>query len=157
MLNLRAVPVSPLSSDFRIFDGDTEVTILDLARFPSRGRFALDARAYLVQGRGIFRRSYSLEENGMTLCRAVPEGFRSMRIEGLDRALKLSGVGFLMRGFRLMHGDAPMGTIQRTRVLGRGAVAELPRQMTLPTQIFLLAVALLIWRRRARARSGGGG
>ena len=60
------------------------------------------------------------------------------------------------REFGLFEGGVPVGRIAPAGWFGRRAVIDLPADIPLPAQLFLLWLVLVLWRRAAAADAAGG-
>ena len=155
-MTFEARPHHLFSARYDLSSGDRPVCTLELEWFRSRGRFSLDGREYRVLARGWTSGAFTLETEDRELASAerssfLPLGYR-VRVE--DRWLELRAPG-LSRRFTVLHGDRPVGSIRPRQLFSRVAVVEGADAVPLPVRVFLLAVVLLRWRRRARASAGG--
>jgi hypothetical protein len=156
-VTLHASPVRWFSQDFRVSADGREICTLDLAAMRSRGQFDVEGERYEIAARGIVPQRYRLERDGRVLAEVSRDGVlsRAYTIRAEDRSLTLRGT-LMRRRFDVLHGDLHIGAIRPVRLAGRSAIAEFTAPLPLHLQVFLVAVTLLIWRKRARAASSSG-
>lgn len=153
---VEARPDHPFSTAYQVAQDGEPITTLDLAHFRSRGRFTVDGTEYRVRAVGWTAGVFTLDAAGRELARAERASFLplSYRVRLEDRWLELRARG-LGRSFSVVHGGRTVGTIRPRRLFSRTALFEGADDVAIPVRVFLLTVALLRWRRRARASSGG--
>ena len=152
MERLEGEPLHWFSHDYRVRRNGEELTLIDLA-FRSRGEFVLQGERYDFRREHLLARSYILEQDGRVVARAertslIPSRYR---ITVTDRQLTLKprmpGQTWLVQ-----HGDRTIGEVRRRQLFSRAFIAEFREPLTLVAEVFVLAVVVVRWRARARAR-----
>lgn len=161
---LKARPRHLFSTTYLITKGDDAPTaappaapiVLDLSTFRSRGRFTLDGAEYRVAAVGATLGTWVLERDGRELARADRDRLLPLRyqIRLPDRALTLR-THPPTRRLTLSHGDRRVGGIRPRHPASRVALLEGADELAPPVRVFVLTLALLKWRRRARSSGGG--
>ena len=156
-MRLHAAPIRWFSNDFRVTADGREICCLDFAALRTRGHFEVDGVRYDVTAEGIVPQRLKLERDGRMLAEAARDGVftNAYTVRAEDRTLTLRG-SLMRRPFDVSHGDLRIGAIRPVRFFGRSAIAEFTAPLPLHLQVFLLAVTLLVWRKRARAESSSG-
>lgn len=158
MHQLHARRTRLFSSDYWIQEGTRNLTLLDLARLRSRGEFLLDGASYEFRAEGLLGGSYVLERDGRVVARATRAQLFPLvyRVHAGDRILELHShpPG---RKFSLRHGDRVTGAIRPAGPFSRSGVAEFQEALAPAVEVFLIALVLLKWRRRARGSGAASG
>ncbi len=100
---------------------------------------------------GVLRTTYHLDGNGSRLASAAPAGAASRRftVEAGARAYTLAVTSWSGRRFTLSENGAAVGTIARTGFFTTKCKADLPDDLPLEVQAFLIWLVIIIWRRQA--------
>lgn len=160
---LEARPRHLFSTTYVITTGDDDAAptaadpiVLDLSAFRSRGRFRLDGAEYRVAAIGATLGAWVLERDGRELARADRDRLIPLRyqIRLPDRRLTLR-THPPTRRLTLRHGDRRVGAIRPRHLASRVALLEGAGELAPPVRVFVLTLALLKWRRRARSSGGG--
>ena len=152
MERLEGEPLRWLSHDYRVRRNGVELTLIDLT-FRSRGEFVLEGERYEFRREHLLARSYILEQDGRVVARAERTGIipSRYRVTVSDRQLtlrpRLPGHTWLVQ-----HGDRTIGEVRRRRLFSRAFIAEFREPFPLVAEVFVLAVVVVRWRARARAR-----
>ena len=136
-------------------NGDQHIATLDLARFRTRGEFQLGSDRFEVAREGLLASSYVLRRDGRVIARTERASLVPVILSVIaeDRRLTLhSRFGFRAQ-FVIKHGDHVIGAIKRPGIFRRRFVIETVTSSPLHVNLFMLVVALLTWRQRARAAS----
>ena len=77
----------------------------------------------------------------------------SFHVEYPGKSYTLKKESVIGRSFVLLENDIPAGSIQPEGFLTRKAAAGLPDDMPMPVKVFILWLAILLWRREANAQA----
>jgi len=139
--------------NFDVFEGDHQVAEIKTSTLPESGTFAIDGVSYRAYREGMFSGDFFLESDGQTIASAEkPSAFlNSFNITHIDRSYALKKESFVSRSFILLEGDREVGSIRSEGLLTRKATAALPEMIPRPVQLFVIWLAILLWRREANA------
>ena len=100
---------------------------------------------------GVLRTTYHLDGNGARLASAVPAGaaFRRFTVQADARTYALAVTSWTGRRFTLTENGTAVGTIARTGFFTTKCSADLPDDLPLGMQAFLIWLVIIIWRRQA--------
>jgi hypothetical protein len=100
---------------------------------------------------GVVRTAYHLDGNGARLASAAAAGasFRRFTVQAGERTFTLAVASWLGRSFALAENGATVGTIARTGFFTSKCAADLPGDLPLGVQAFLIWLVLITWRRQA--------
>jgi hypothetical protein len=79
---------------------------------------------------------------------------RSFDVEIAGGVSTLRPVSMWRREFELHHSNIPIGSIFPRSWFRRTTVIDLPDGLSLPEQVFLFWLVLVLWRRQAKQNSG---
>lgn len=152
---LRAVPKSLFSWDYRVFQGDEEVALVDFAWLRERAWVTVDGEDYRIEREGIARGRWFLRSGDGVLASAEkPSAFRRrFDVTVTDRRFTLEPGAPWSRRLVLRHGARERGSIEPEGLLTRKARIDLPADLSLPVRIFLSFLVLVLWK-RAHAAAG---
>jgi hypothetical protein len=110
----------------------------------------VDGSNYDVYREGLMRGAFILELNGTKLATAEkPSALaRLFKVEHASRTYTWEGKVF-RRSFLLRENERTVGSITPAAMFTRKATAELPDDLPLPVKIFLVWLALIMWKRQA--------
>lgn len=150
---LQLVPQNWFSWNFDVLDDDRLVASIKVSSLPETGAFSLDGADYRAHREGMFSGDFFLESDGQTIARAQkPSAFLStFEIRYLDRSYKLKKESLVGRSFVLFEGDRETGSIRPEGFLSRKSAVSLPEAMPGPVQVFVIWLAILMWRRDTNA------
>jgi len=145
-----------LGQDYRVRRGTDEITLIDLAALRSRGEFLLEDERYGFRPAGVMSGDYQLELSGRVVARAERTRLLPVeyRITAGDRQLYLKR-RLPTRTYRIYHGDRVIGEVKRRSLFSRAFVAEFRETLPLATEIFVVTLVLLRWRKQSRAARSG--
>jgi len=152
---LQLIPQSWLSWNFDVLGDDGAVAQIKTSSWPESGTFSIDEATFRACREGVFSGEYILEQNGQPIARAQkPSAFLSaFVVEYQDRNYTLKKESLIGRSFVLLENDIPAGSIQPEGFLTRKVAAGLPDDMPMPVKVFILWLAILLWRREANAQA----
>ena len=100
---------------------------------------------------GVLRTTYHLDGNGARLASAAPAGagFRRFTVDAGARTYTLAVTSWAGRRFTLSENGTAVGTIARIGFFSTKCQADLPDDLPLEVQAFLIWLVVIIWRRQA--------
>lgn len=151
-----ARPARWFSHTYRLSDDEREVGLIRPSLFTERATVELDGEAFTARRDGVLG-PYILEKGGETVAAADKlSAFRSrFRVAAGGRISELDRRSAFSRSFDLLADDEVIGVITRPSLFSRTIEVVLPEAWPLPERVFLLWLALLIWRREERSSAGG--
>ncbi|MEM6326051.1 MAG: hypothetical protein AAF791_02940 [Bacteroidota bacterium] len=152
---LTATPTGLLSKHFAFARDGRPLGTIRQSGVREKGEIVLDGVPYSFQNQ-LVGRDFLLESDGRVLARAKKRTLRrafdvTLDLDGMPPrplALEVSGAVSFMKGGRYSLSEAgrPLGQIIKTP-LARSARATFPDDLPEPVQVFLLWIALMMWRR----------
>jgi hypothetical protein len=151
---MKAVATSWFSWKFRVFEDDSEITVLERAWLGNTGSFILEGVEYRIRRDGFG--SYALERDAHVIARASGTFFRlRFNVTAQDRMLTLKPRSLFTRTYVLHHGDREIGSMRPTSFFRRSAEIVFPPELPLPLRLFLAFLVITAWRRAQTAAAGG--
>ena len=150
---LQLIPQGWFGWNFDVLDNDRKLAEIKTSTLPESGTISLDGASYRACREGMFSGEFFLESDGQTIARAdKPSAFRSsFDITYFDRSYTLKKESLVGRSFILLEGDREAGSIRPEGLLTRKATVSLPEEMPRPVQLFVVWLAILLWRRESSA------
>jgi hypothetical protein len=147
---LELVPQSWFSWNFAVLQDGRPVAGIDISRWREKGMLAVDGSNYQVYREGLMSGAFILELNGRRMARAEkPSALaRSFKVEFAGRIFRWEGNVF-RRSFVLAENSRTVGSLTPAGIFTRKAAAELPDDLPLPVKVFLIWLALILWKRDA--------
>ena len=149
---IEARPKRLFSWDYRLFEAGRPLTTLVTNTMRERARFELEGESYEIRresGWGAFVLTSATGE----VCRAVKPSAFIRRFE-----LTYEGVSYdwhapsmLGRGFVLEDEQREVGTLAAEGLFSRAYVVDLPSTLPAAVRVFLVWLAVITHRRRARS------
>jgi hypothetical protein len=138
-------------------DGDT-IADIDPSWLGERAEIRAGGQTYAAYRESLLAGTFVLQSGGRALARARKASafLRAFAIDLSGRPLELKATSVWRREFVLFEGGVPVGRISPVGWFGRRAVIDLPPDVPLPAQLFLLWLVLVLWRRAAAAEAAGG-
>ena len=154
---LKVVPKSWFSWDFRVLDGERSVAEIEFSRWSEKGRLILGSASLDVHREGWMSGAFVLQADGVVVARAEkPSAFhRSYAIECGEKRYTLRAESVFGRAFVLLDGTKVLGSVSPEGLFSRRARADISAELPLPLRIFILWLALLLWRRAANSAAAG--
>jgi hypothetical protein len=151
---LTAVPKSWFSWDFTVMDGSQNVGDIDMSCWREKGVLTVEGTDYRVYREGLMTGDFILALNDKVLARAKkPSAFRrAFIVEYADKRYTLRPTSAWGRGFALLDGDSVVGTLSPRGIFTRRAAIDLPKTMPLSVRVFIIWLAVIIWKREADAQ-----
>lgn len=150
---LRAAPVSWFSWNFHVFEHDKQLAHIDMAWIREAGTLVLEGASYKVNREGFFGGAFILEKDGHVLARATkPSVWRRMfEIEFGTKRYVLKTKSSFGRSFVLLDGEMTIGAMRPEHAFTRRSAVDFPDDLPLPARIFMIWLAILLWKREAEA------
>jgi hypothetical protein len=149
---LRALPKSLFSWDYAVLDGQQPVADIEVSFWGERGRLRVQDASYDVRREG-WLGAFVLEADGSVVARAEKSSpfLRSFAIEHAGRSYTLRARSPFERTFLLEQGSRAIGSVSPEGMFTRRARADLPEDLALPLRVFMIWLALILWKRAANA------
>lgn len=156
---LHAVPKRWFSWDFEVRRGDEVLGDIDMSLWREKGVLTVEGEAYRVYREGLMSGDFLLESGGSVLARAQkPSAWRrSFTIEHAGRTYTLRAASLFRRAFTLSDGEAAIGRVSPEGILSRRAEVDLPDAWPLPLKVFVVWLAVLLWKRDSDSSAVGAG
>ena len=143
---------------FTVQEGGDAIAEINPSWFGERAEIRVKGRAYSAYRESMLAGTFVLQSEERTLARARKASafVRAFDIDLAGRPMELKAVSVWRREFGLFENDVQVGRISPVRWFGWHAVIDLPPDIPLPAQLFLLWLVLVLWRRAAAADAAGG-
>ena len=155
-MTIRARPRHLFSWGFDLHFDDASVVGFDVAWLREAGRFDWMGTEYELRREGPWVGNFLLMANGQVLARATKDSVFARRftvhIDG--RELTLRAAAWLVRRFELIEEQSMVGEVTPDHFLTRSCTAQFPQDLSVPVQVFLFWLVVLMWRRAANASAG---
>ena len=150
---LKAIPKGWFTPDFTIFQDDTPVADIALSLWSEAADLQIQGMTCKMYREGMISGPFLLETEGEVLARAYKPSalFRSFEVEHGDRRYVLEAESVWMRKFVLKEREQEVGSIYPEHAFTSRAVVELPAEISLPVQVFMLWLVVLMWKRGEEA------
>lgn len=121
-----------------------------------RGEATIDGEVFRFYRENLASGKFIIDTGGRPIAKAVKQSAlkRAFEVETNEKRFILKPKSALSRTFVLQHGDRTVGTIAPLRALSRKITANLPDDLSMPVQIFILWLVILMWKRAVAAASG---
>jgi hypothetical protein len=141
------------SVDFNVKEDERQLALMDLSSLGEQGRLTIDGVSYRVYREGLGHGDFLLERDGSVLIRATkPSAFKNRFVIRHDgQCYELTRPSFWQRRFVVRSGTSEIGSLDPTSVWRRDAVVTLPEQWPVPLKVFVMWLALILWRRELSA------
>lgn len=148
---IEAKPKSIFSWDFSIFETEKKIADLDLSWLREKAIFTLGNTEYEIRRDSAIRGSFSLLSGGQIIASAQKTSafIRRFQIDYSGRTMELSALHIFSRTFCLFDNNLRLGSISPTGWPGRNANIDLPKEISVPVQLFLFCLVVFLWRRAA--------
>lgn len=150
---LIAIPRNIFSWDFAVERDGEPIADIDMSWFRERAEVRIGGQTYLFSRENMLLGTFALRQGNRIIARAQKASVfrRAFEVETDGRTLTLSAVSVFRREFELVREGAQMGRIYPRSWFGRTAVIDLPDELSLPVQVFLFWLVIVLWRRKARS------
>jgi hypothetical protein len=146
---LKAIPKGWFTPDFTVLQDGTPVADIDLSLWREAADLQIQGMTCKMYREGLVSGSFLLEAGGEVLARADKPSalFRSLEVEHRGARYILEAESALMRKFVLKEGEREVGSIYPEHAFTSRAVVDLPVEMPLAVQVFMLWLVVLMWKR----------
>ncbi|MBV8630841.1 MAG: hypothetical protein JOZ83_07960 [Silvibacterium sp.] len=150
---LQLIPSGWLGWNVDVLDQGNKIAQIKTSTLPESGTLSLDGTIYRAYRERMFSGDYFLESEGQKIASAKKtSAFRSsFQITYIDRSYKLTKQSVVSRSLILFEGDVEVGSIRPESCLSRKATVSLPEMMPAPVQLFVIWLAILLWKRESDA------
>ncbi len=151
---LRAIPKGWFSWDFTVVDEESgPVAEIDVSTWREKGLLTVDGVGYEVFREGLMSGAFLLKQGDSLLARAEkPSAFRrTFLIDYSDRHYTLQARSFWRRELVLLDGSLEVGSLAPEGAFSRRMRVDLPEELPLPVEVFLVWLAVILWKRASEA------
>jgi hypothetical protein len=154
---LNVIPQNWYSWHFKVTDGEKEIAAINMSQWREKGTLQIKDVALKVYRKGWLKGSYALTVDGLELAHAEKPGIvrRTILIYHAQNHYTLTAASVFRRKMLLMQGDKVIGTLAPQGAFSRRMIAELPDALSEPLRIFIIWLALLLWKREYDGSTGG--
>lgn len=157
-MRMTAEPLGLLARRYSIVADGAPVTEITFPVFGPSSATPIAGQTYRMRRSGTLRERFMLEcdqdETRLVVSATQRDPMRrDFAIETNGRRLTMRAASLLRSEYQLFDGDRPIGAIRPAGALHRGAEADLPNDLPLEVRVFLVWVALLLWRGRRATRA----
>src|SRR5262249_10933633 len=151
MTLLKAVPKHWFSWDFTIIEGVQLLAEIDVSWWREKGFLKVHGTSYRVYREGLASGDFILEYNGSILTRAMkPRALHPfLTIEYSGTQYTLRAKSFFRRAFLLLRGSEQVGSLSPEGVFTRRAQIDLPEELPLEMKVFIVWLAIILWKRQS--------
>jgi hypothetical protein len=139
--------------EFSIEAEGQKIALLDSSRWRVAGAISMGRQTYQLYREGLMSGAFLLEYEGQVVARAIkPSAFRSQfDLEFHGRRYSLIRASVFGRGFAVFQGEVVVGSIRPAGMFIRRTIIELPPDWSIPFQVFVFWLVLLVWNRASAA------
>jgi hypothetical protein len=158
---LTIIPKAWYSWNFRVVDQDRPLAFLDLSSWREKGTLTIEGVEHRVYREGVMSGDFVLERNGTVLARASKPSalFNRFVVAHQGREFTLEKKSIWRRAFVLQSRLGEAGSARETEIGSlapvstwtRKASADLPNDWPLPLKVFIIWLAIIMWKREANA------
>ena len=156
---LKAIPKRWFSWDFTVMEGSQPVADIDVSWWREKGLLTVHGIDYMVYREGLMSGAFILELDGTVLARAEkPSAFhRAFLIEHAGKQYTLRAKSAFRRAFLLLDGSREIGSLSPEGIFTRRATVEFPEELPLPVKVFIMWLAVILWKRDSDSAAGAAG
>jgi hypothetical protein len=145
------------SWDFTVSQGTRAIADIDISWWRERGELTIEGRTFRVTRDGMIGGDFVLESSDGVVARATkPSLFRrAFVVTHGAKTWTLEPTSMFRRALTLRDGGRDAGEIAPRGAWSRRASARLPDEAPLPVQVFLIWLAVLLWKRESDAAASG--
>ena len=123
-----------------------------------KGVVTVEGTDYRVYREGLMSGDFLLASNDKVLARArKPSAFRrTFTIEYADKRYTPRAKSAFHRAFELLDRDRKVGSLSPRGVFTRRAAVDLPENMPLSVKVFIVWLAVIIWKRESDSAASAG-
>ena len=151
MSHIEAEPKHMFSWGFVLSANQQYLTTIDMEWLVEGGHFEWEHNTYQLGKEGIWSGNFFLRANTEIIARALkPNPFtRRFTLNFENRELILAAESPLTRCFCLFENDKEIGSIRPNHPFTRRTSIDFPDDLSVPVQVFIFWLAVLMWRRAA--------
>ena len=155
---LELEPTRLFSWAFTVADGGKPLGTLDISAWRERGVVSVAGQSFSVVRKGFVSSDFRLESGGTVVATATkPSVFRrEFAVTFSGRTLRLRPRSAWGRALILEEGEREVGDVRPRKLWSRRATATLPDSLPLPVRLFVLWLAVLVWKRDDEAAAATG-
>ena len=155
---LHATPRGLFTWGFTLYEGGDAIAEIDPSWFGESAEIRAGGQTYSAYRESLLGGTFVLQSGERLVARARKASafVRAFDIDLSGRPLELKATSVWSREFGLFEGGVQVGRIGPAAWFGRRAVIDLPPGISLPAQLFLLWLVLVLWRRADAAAATGG-
>lgn len=157
-MTLQLVPGGWASRRFALVRDGRPLARLHLRMLREGGTIDVQGERYELRRQGVLSSAFELHRFGVLVARARKTSAVRHRfgVEHDGRFYELRKATWWGRAFQLREHGRPVGHIRPLHPFTRRSDVYLPDSLSVPAQVFVSALAVLMWRRDAGAAAGGG-
>ena len=146
---LQLEPTRSFSWAFTVADDGQPLGTLDISVWRERGDLTVAGQTFHIARKGFVSSDFRLEAGGTVVATATkPSVFRrEFTVTFSGRTLRLQPRSAWGRALVLREGDREVGFVQPRALWSRRATATMPDTLPLPVRLFVLWLAVLVWKR----------
>jgi hypothetical protein len=150
---LQLEPKHWYSWDFTVLAGSAALAQIDFSTWRERGALTIQGQRYTVTKQGLLSGGFLLASPGGTVATAARESVfhRRYTIVAGAHTYTLQPRSTWGRKMVVLEGGREVGAIEPRGIFTRRGTASLPDVVPLPVRVFLVWLALLLWKREADA------
>jgi len=159
---LTIIPKAWYSWDFSVVDGDRQLASMDLSSWREKGILTIEGVKHRVYREGAMSGDFVLERDGTVLARGTKPSafFSTLIVAHQGREYRLEKKSVWRRAFVLLAcglGEAgsarekEIGSLVPANAWTRKASVDLPKDWPLPVRVFVIWLAIIMWKREADA------
>lgn len=157
MAQIQAQPRHLFSWGFDLLLDGESLAGFDMSWLREGGRFTYGDREYSLSREGFWSGDFLLTADQEVLARAAKSAFvRRFVVQTGAREFTLESASVFTRSFRLVEKEMIVGYVLPNHFFTRACTLEFPDDLSVPVQVFLFWLAVLMWRRAASAATAGG-
>ena len=157
---LELEPTRWFSWAFTVADGGRPFGTLDISAWRERGDVTVAGQTFRIVRTGFMSGDFLLESGGGTVVATAtkPSLFRrEFEVTFSGRTLCLRPRSAWGRSLALLEGGREVGDVRPRSMWSRRGTATLPDTLPLPVRLFVLWLAVLVWKRDDEAASAATG
>lgn len=146
---MEAISGGLFSRALTVVEDDIELTRINFPTWREGTEFTIGGHPYVMRRMGLFRGDLLLYSEGDVVASARHQGVFKTRyiIEYAGRTVELGTRRWFSRGFSVFVGEAEVGSITPTGWFRSRVIIDISDEIPLEVQVFLLCVAVVLWRR----------
>lgn len=129
------------------------VGVIECSRMWEQATITIGTTSYTAAREGKMSGLFYLEANGIRLASAEKPSslHRLFTVRAGGRTFSLKAASAFGRAFVFTENDVEIGKIARRGIFSSKSTAELPDDLAVEVQAFLIWLVIIIWRRQTRA------